>query len=161
MASFGFCGYFMAMHSSPRLRANPFVVIAAAGALYAGACGGGQRGGAAPVVSPAAQPVAREGNPVAADARSLGEGRTIYVRECQSCHGAGGRGDGGAARDFRGDMPDLTDADVYAAGDRDLYDIVTKGHKPMPAFRERLGEKQRWDVVNYVRAAFAPRGGGT
>lgn len=87
-------------------------------------------------------------------------GASVYAHECQSCHGARGRGDGAAARNANIDVPDLTDAEMASQSDDELFAIVTRGHKPMPAFRDRLNEQQRWDVVRYVRAAFAPAGAG-
>jgi mono/diheme cytochrome c family protein len=87
-------------------------------------------------------------------------GAPVYVHECQSCHGARGRGDGAAARKANIDVPDLTDPETASQSDDELFTIVTRGHKPMPAFRDRLSDRERWDVVRYVRAAFAPAGAG-
>ena len=87
-------------------------------------------------------------------------GAAVFVHECQSCHGARGRGDGAAARKANRDVPDLTDAETASQSDDELFAIVTRGHKPMPSFRDRLSEQQRWDVVRYVRAAFATGGTG-
>jgi mono/diheme cytochrome c family protein len=102
-------------------------------------------------------PVRTDGGPGLA--ASAHPGAAIYARQCQSCHGPRGRGDGPAARKANMDVPDLTDGETAGQSDQDLFDIVTKGSKPMPSFRDRLGEQQRWDVVRYVRAAFAPAGG--
>ena len=62
------------------------------------------------------------------------------------------------ARKANMDVPDLTDGETASQSDDELFAIVTKGHKPMPAFRDRLSEEQRWDVVRYVRTAFASGG---
>ena len=87
-------------------------------------------------------------------------GAAVYVHQCQCCHGSRGRGDGATARKANMDVPDLTDGETAAQSDEDLFAIVTRGQKPMPAFRDRLSEQQRWDVVRYVRTAFTPGAGG-
>jgi len=53
------------------------------------------------------------------------------------------------------EMPDLTDHETAAETDEELFSVITKGSKPMPAFKNRLSEQQRWDVVRFVRVAFA------
>ena len=85
-------------------------------------------------------------------------GAPVYVYQCQCCHGPRGRGDGATARKANMGVPDLTDPETASQSDEELFAIVTKGHKPMPAFRDRLSEQQRWDVVRYVRTAFTPGG---
>ena len=95
--------------------------------------------------------------PATADA-SARAGQAIYARQCAACHGARGKGDGPTARKTNVEMPDLTSPDVAGDTDQAYFDVVTRGSKPMPAFRDRLGEKERWDVVHYVRAAFASGG---
>jgi len=78
------------------------------------------------------------------------------MKECQSCHGRRGRGDGPGARHLNVAVPDLTSADVRSETDGKWFDSITKGSKPMPAYRRRLSERQRWDVVNYLRSDIAP-----
>ncbi len=82
-------------------------------------------------------------------------GRLVYMKECQSCHGSRGKGDGPAERRMNTEMPDLTDHETAAETDEELFSVITKGSKPMPAFKNRLSEQQRWDVVRFVRVAFA------
>ena len=95
---------------------------------------------------------AKKRNPVAADARSLASGKQIYDRECASCHGAGGKGDGPSAKDLErpaGDLTDMTRAGIHTDGE--LFWKITEGKKPMPALEDKLSEPERWDVVNYIR----------
>jgi mono/diheme cytochrome c family protein len=93
-------------------------------------------------------------NQIARDDRSVGLGRAVYAKNCQSCHGPRGRGDGPAVGRLNVSVPDLTDPDVQSESDGELFSIITKGSKPMPAYRRLLNEEQRWHVVNYVRSAF-------
>src|SRR4051794_1183727 len=120
------------------------VVAALASCASPSGSGGGAARGAAPL-------------PATADA-SARAGEAVYARQCVACHGARGKGDGPTARKTNVEMPDLTSPDIAGDTDQAFFDVVTKGSKPMPAFRDRLGEKERWDVVHYVRAAFASSG---
>lgn len=119
---------------------------------------------AAPPASHSSGPSAAESagakaqNPIARDDHSVGLGRTVYAKNCQSCHGPRGRGDGPAVGRLNVSVPDLTDADVQSETDGELFTIITKGSKPMPAYRRLLNEEQRWHVVNYVRSAFGKQG---
>ena len=100
-------------------------------------------------------------NPVARDEQSVRLGRGLYAKHCQSCHGPGGRGDGPAVGRLNVEVTDLTHPDVQSESDGELFTVITRGSKPMPAYRKLLGEEQRWHVVNYLRAAFGPPGGST
>jgi mono/diheme cytochrome c family protein len=105
-------------------------------------------------VSAAEAAGARAQNPVPADAHSVQLGRAVYVKQCQSCHGRGGKGDGPAVGRLNVEVTDLTDPDVESQTDGELFSIITNGSKPMPSYRKLLTEQQRWHVVNYLRAAF-------
>ena len=47
-----------------------------------------------------------------------------------------------------GKMSKLTDGEIYFQ--------ITEGRKPMPSFRKRLTEDQRWQLVVFVRSLAAP-----
>jgi mono/diheme cytochrome c family protein len=138
--------------------------VAAMFMLALASCGGqGQAGQADPGRSagqsagPSAAEAAWAGaqNPCPCDEQSVRLGRAVYAKNCQSCHGARGKGDGPAAGRLNVEMPDLTDPDVQSQSDGELFSLVTKGSKPMPAYRRLLSEEQRWHVINYLRATFA------
>src|SRR5204863_5538897 len=84
-------------------------------------------------------------------AASIAAGAALYARDCVSCHGPAGAGDGAAARAFSPPPPDLRahHAAVHTAGD--LYWWITHGRRAMPAFGQ-LEPEARWNLVNYVRA---------
>lgn len=92
-------------------------------------------------------------NPIPADAASLERGRQVYEANCVACHGEQGRGDGPAGLALR---PRPADFRVHmAAGhtDQELFNWVSNGVEgtAMPAFRDTLSERERWDVINYIR----------
>jgi mono/diheme cytochrome c family protein len=91
-------------------------------------------------------------NPVAADERSLRDGGQQYSINCAVCHGALGAGDGPVVK-FR--LPVLPiGAGTKAAtqmSDGAIFGIIRNGRGLMPPYN-RLEERERWDVVNYLRA---------
>ncbi len=92
-------------------------------------------------------------NPVLSDAESVEAGKKLYQRYCAGCHGPGGKGDGGMA--LSGGTPsDLTD-DVwdYGSTDGEIFVVIRDGvTSDMLAYKEKLNEKQIWQVVNFIRS---------
>jgi ubiquinol-cytochrome c reductase cytochrome b subunit len=88
--------------------------------------------------------------------RSRAEG--LYREECQSCHGAGGRGDGSQARAFGLDCPDLTDPGLWEArSDEQLRLAIRDGQgADMPAFGEKLDSEAIEALVDLLRRRFRP-----
>jgi len=99
---------------------------------------------------------ARVANPITADAESLAAGKTVYQKQCQSCHGRSGKGDGPGAADLKVRPSDLSDSAVWNQSDGELFRKITEGKRPMPAFRKMLTDEQRWHVVNFIRT-LAPK----
>jgi mono/diheme cytochrome c family protein len=98
---------------------------------------------------------ARKKNPVPSDDKSIAAGKTVFVKECQSCHGTAGKGDGPAAKDLEKGPGDLSSAKVQEQSDGAIFWKVTEGRKPMPSFSSTLSDDQRWQVINYVRTLAA------
>ena len=94
---------------------------------------------------------ARKKNPVPVSEESIQRGKQIYVRECQDCHGPGGKGDGPAAKDMP-ESPDLGVSRVQKQTDGELFYKISAGRKPMPGAEKTLTDEQRWHVVNYTRS---------
>jgi putative copper resistance protein D len=93
------------------------------------------------------------GEPYAA--ASIARGAAVYVENCALCHGASGRGDGPAAAGLRVRPADLTAPHLFAHTPGDLFWQVGHGGDEdgaMPGFAEVMTSRQRWDVVNFIRA---------
>lgn len=90
-------------------------------------------------------------NPVAANAESLAEGKSLYIKHCQSCHGKTGKGDGPKAANLDVSCKDFTKADFKKQTDGELYWKVTNGRDPMPTFKTKTSNDERWEIINYVR----------
>ena len=92
-------------------------------------------------------------NPVPSDAESIEAGKKSYQRFCASCHGPKGKGDGGLA--LSGGTPsDLTDETWdYGSSDGEIFVVIRDGvSSDMLAYKEKLTEKQIWQVINYIRS---------
>lgn len=92
-------------------------------------------------------------NPEAVNAEAIEAGRKLFQRYCASCHGAGGKGDGGMA--LSGGTPsDLTDETWdYGSTDGEIFVAIRDGvSSDMLAYKERLTDKQIWQVVGFVRS---------
>ena len=92
-------------------------------------------------------------NPEASTSESIEAGKTLYKRHCASCHGPNGKGDGGMA--LSGGTPsDLTDDTWdYGSTDGEIFVVIRDGvSSDMQGYKEKLSEKQIWQLVNFIRS---------
>ena len=94
-------------------------------------------------------------NPVAAGSASLARGQEIYSENCEICHGVSGMGDGpDGAQLSPGPAPIRISGQMLS--DEYLFWRISEGGEvfdtAMPTWKRILDERQRWDVINYVRA---------
>ncbi|HMD08540.1 MAG TPA: c-type cytochrome [Candidatus Acidoferrum sp.] len=95
-------------------------------------------------------------NPIQPSALALAAGRTMYMDKCTQCHGQTGKGDGPDAASYYPSPTSLVDANhMNSVTDGEIFYQISEGRKPMPAFKRKLTEEQRWQLVLYVRS-FAP-----
>ncbi len=91
-------------------------------------------------------------NPVAADATSIAEGKTLYTTHCKSCHGAKGLGDGSKAAQLKTDPGDFSSADFQSQTDGSIFYKTTEGRDDMPNFKKKIADAdERWSIVNFMR----------
>ena len=88
-------------------------------------------------------------NPTAPDSVSLANGRMYYVINCAVCHGMTGKGDGTATKYGVFPFP-LASGPATGRTDGYIFGMIRNGRGNMPPYN-RIEEKDRWDVVNYVR----------
>ena len=93
-------------------------------------------------------------NPVAAAdlPASIERGRALYGKECASCHGAKGQGDGPDGLYFTTPPSNLTAPAVTRQSDAELFVKLTQGRGDMKSYEKVYDAAQRWDLVNAVRA---------
>jgi mono/diheme cytochrome c family protein len=91
-------------------------------------------------------------NPVPATDDSIAAGKMVYTHRCASCHGEKGDGKGEKAGDLSVEPTNFTDArEMSLSTDGELFWKISEGHRPMPRFKDKLSENERWDLVNYIR----------
>lgn len=88
-------------------------------------------------------------NPTPPDSVSLANGRKYYVINCSVCHGMTGKGDGTAIKYGVFPFPLASDRG-RGLSDGYIFGMIRNGRGNMPPYN-RIEEKDRWDVVNYIR----------
>jgi mono/diheme cytochrome c family protein len=94
-------------------------------------------------------------NPVAADATSIAAGKQLFEKNCASCHGKTGVGDGAMGSELNPKPSNLTDAEwKHGSSDGEIFAVIKDGVKGtgMKGFNSKLTAHQIWDTVNYVRS---------
>ncbi len=90
-------------------------------------------------------------NTLTKDVGTIAAGKAVYVKECQSCHGKSGKGDGPSAAQLDVQAGDLSGTATQAHSDGALFWKISEGRKPMPSFKKKLTEAQIWQSVVYMR----------
>ncbi len=97
-------------------------------------------------------------SPTGFTAATILEGSALYARNCVSCHGAQGRGDGPVAASLPVLPADLTAGHLWMHSDGEIFwwisdGILTpEGARAMPGFADTLDEESRWALIDYIRA---------
>ena len=94
-------------------------------------------------------------NPTPSSAESIAAGQKLYAKNCASCHGETGKGDGKMGAQMTPTPSNLTDADwKHGSTDGEIFVVVRDGVKGtgMKSFKSKMVEKDMWDVVNYVHS---------
>jgi mono/diheme cytochrome c family protein len=94
-------------------------------------------------------------NPVAATAASLAKGKSLFSKNCASCHGAKGNGDSPTGKAFTPPARDFTDTTWQGRKtDRQIFVVIAQGipGTGMVPFEKNIKEGDRWNLVNYIRS---------
>jgi mono/diheme cytochrome c family protein len=104
-----------------------------------------------------AKPKGKEWKVPAADAAKkspkvdAAEGKEIWGKECKSCHGVKGLGDGSKAEKIDISCGDFSSKEFQSLTDGEIFYKTKVGRKPMPSYKEKLSDTEIWQVVAYMR----------
>jgi mono/diheme cytochrome c family protein len=91
-------------------------------------------------------------NPVPPTQETLADAEQLFTDNCVLCHGEKGMGDGPGAKTIKVKPANFTDAKMMAEEtDGSLFWKMSNGRGPMPAWKENLTDKERWELVGYIR----------
>jgi mono/diheme cytochrome c family protein len=91
-------------------------------------------------------------NPVKSDAASLKEGKELWGKHCQSCHGKTGLGDGPKAEQLKTEPGNFTLATTQQQSDGAIFYKISEGRNDMPSFKKKIPEEEDiWNTINYMR----------
>lgn len=95
-------------------------------------------------------------NPLRATPENLKAGEVLYQRNCASCHGLAGLGDGEAGKSLNPPPANIAASSKgRMSTDGYLYWTIAEGGTPlqtaMPPFKSALKEDEIWKIILYLR----------
>jgi len=95
-------------------------------------------------------------NPTPDDPATIAAGRALYLANCAICHGPQGLGDGPAAFTLN-PRPFNLQVHVPQHAPGEIFYWISEGvaSTAMPGWKDKLNEKERWEIVRYLQALAA------
>lgn len=90
-------------------------------------------------------------NAVKADDANINAGKTLYNKNCASCHGKTGLGDGPKAKGLDTFPGDFSKTDFQKQTDGELFFKTKSGRDEMPKYEGKIDDEGLWQIVNYMR----------
>jgi mono/diheme cytochrome c family protein len=90
-------------------------------------------------------------NTLALNAENISKGEELYNMYCFSCHGDTGYGDGPAGGSMGIRPANFHDQKVIKQKDGAIFWKLSNGNGNMPPYKEILSEKERWQLISFVR----------
>lgn len=90
-------------------------------------------------------------NPIAQSDASTKAGMALYTKNCASCHGKAGLGDGVKARALKDFPGDFSKAEYQNQTDGEHFYKTKTGKGEMPKYEGKLSDDDIWNIVNYMR----------
>ncbi len=90
-------------------------------------------------------------NPVASNDASIKAGGALYMKNCASCHGKTGLGDGVKSRALKDYAGDFSGAYYQNQTDGEHFYKTKFGRNEMPKYEGKMSDEDIWHMVNYMR----------
>ncbi len=78
------------------------------------------------------------------------DGKVLYARFCQHCHGEKGMGDGLVGKVLKG-VPTYNSAAIKDKPEGHIFHVITHGKGRMGSHASQLSVEERWKIVSYVQ----------
>jgi mono/diheme cytochrome c family protein len=82
---------------------------------------------------------------------NISKGEELYSMYCFSCHGDTGYGDGPAGGSMGIRPANFHDSKVTKQKDGAFFWKLSNGNGNMPPYKDILSEKERWQLITYLR----------
>ncbi|MEL7148228.1 MAG: cytochrome c [Bacteroidota bacterium] len=89
-------------------------------------------------------------SPVADSPEALKEGKALYDRFCEHCHGEKGLGNGLVGQVYLG-VPAYNSAAIKDKPEGHIFHVITHGKGRMGAHASQISVEDRWKIVKYVQ----------
>ncbi len=90
-------------------------------------------------------------NPVKPTDDNLQAGETLYKKNCISCHGRSGAGDGIKAKNLDTFPGDFTATDFQSEPDGAVFYKSKFGRNDMPKYENKIEDNDIWTIIAYLR----------
>ena len=90
-------------------------------------------------------------NPIEVDEDYILEGEMLYKKNCRSCHGKLGDGNGSGAADLSKVPTDFTLPEFLEQSDGSMFWKITEGRDEMESYKKKLTEEDVWLTVIYIK----------
>ena len=89
-------------------------------------------------------------NPLSDHEAVVAEGKALYARFCQHCHGSEGQGDGPVGQVYKG-IPKYNAKAQRTLSEGHIFHVITHGKGRMYPHGTQLSQEERWKIVRYVQ----------
>jgi len=89
-------------------------------------------------------------NPIDSTPQVLEQGKVLYGRYCQHCHGETGQGDGLVGQAYKG-VPSYSKGRVKEDKAGHIFHTITFGRNRMWSHASQVSVEDRWKIVHYVQ----------
>ena len=89
-------------------------------------------------------------NPLIKTDPLIEDGKVLYSRFCQHCHGETGQGDGEVGKVYKG-VPSYSKGRVKTDTEGHIFHTITFGRNRMWPHASQISVEERWKIVAYVQ----------